>query len=84
MQVGYDPESESYPSWLLSQPYSQLLPVVQAPGTLIGNLKESITRQFGKFFVNLTKFNDIKLQLSFWLDQDSRMIALSAPVLLIA
>lgn len=50
MQVGYDPESESYPSWLLSQPYSQLLPVVQAPGTLIGNLKESITRQFGKFF----------------------------------
>jgi ribulose kinase len=47
VQVGYDPESESYPSWLLGQPYSQLLPKVQAPGTSIGNLKESFTRQFG-------------------------------------
>ncbi|KAF8118368.1 hypothetical protein N665_0005s0134 [Sinapis alba] len=47
LKVGYDPESESYPSWLISQPYSQLLPVVQAPGTSIGNLKESIRRQFG-------------------------------------
>lgn len=46
--MGYDPESESYPSWLISQPYSQLLPVVQAPGTSIGNLKDSIRRQFGK------------------------------------
>ncbi|KAH0912891.1 hypothetical protein HID58_036212 [Brassica napus] len=47
LKVGYDPESESYPSWLISQPYSQLLPVVQAPGTSIGNLKDSIRRQFG-------------------------------------
>ncbi|CAH8262981.1 unnamed protein product [Arabidopsis lyrata] len=47
LKVGYDPESESYPSWLLSQPYSQLLPVVQAPGTSICNLKESIRSQFG-------------------------------------
>jgi sugar (pentulose or hexulose) kinase len=47
LKVGYDPESESYPSWLLGQPYSQLLPKVQAPGTSIGNLKESFTRQFG-------------------------------------
>lgn len=53
--MGYDPESESYPSWLLSQPYSQLLPKVQAPGTSIGNLKESIRRQYGKLFLHLTK-----------------------------
>ncbi|XP_010472117.1 PREDICTED: uncharacterized protein LOC104751792 isoform X1 [Camelina sativa] len=47
LKVGYDPESESYPSWLLSQPYSQLLPMVQAPGTSTGLLKESLRRQFG-------------------------------------
>ncbi|XP_013712060.1 D-ribulose kinase isoform X1 [Brassica napus] len=47
LKVGYDPECESYPSWLISQPYSQLLPVVQSPGTSIGNLKDSIRRQFG-------------------------------------
>ncbi|XP_010527151.1 PREDICTED: uncharacterized protein LOC104804536 [Tarenaya hassleriana] len=47
VQVGYDPESESYPSWLLSQPYSCLLPSVQAPGTSIGHLKADIKNQFG-------------------------------------
>ncbi|XP_023641006.1 uncharacterized protein LOC17889870 isoform X1 [Capsella rubella] len=47
LKVGYDPESESYPSWLLSQPYSHLLPMVQAPGTSIGILQESIRKQFG-------------------------------------
>ncbi|KAL5985787.1 hypothetical protein ACLOJK_027774 [Asimina triloba] len=45
--VGYDPESESYPPWLLSQPYSQLLPTVQAPGTCIGFIKEDIRVKFG-------------------------------------
>ncbi|KAJ6716837.1 D-RIBULOSE KINASE [Salix koriyanagi] len=47
LKVGYDPASDSYPSWLRSQPYSQLLPSVIAPGTSIGNLKEEIRTQFG-------------------------------------
>ncbi|XP_058098677.1 D-ribulose kinase isoform X1 [Magnolia sinica] len=47
LKVGYDPESESYPSWLLSQPYSKLLPSVQEPGTSIGFIKEDIRVKFG-------------------------------------
>ena len=47
-KVGYDPELDSYPPWLLSQPYSQLLPSVKAPGTPIGGLKEDIRTQYGK------------------------------------
>ncbi|XP_019243394.1 PREDICTED: uncharacterized protein LOC109223507 isoform X2 [Nicotiana attenuata] len=47
LKVGYDPEMDSYPSWLLSQPYSHLLPSVQAPGTKIGCIKEDIRTNFG-------------------------------------
>ncbi|PRQ39274.1 hypothetical protein RchiOBHm_Chr4g0423361 [Rosa chinensis] len=47
LKVGYDPELESYPPWLLSQPYSQLLPSVRAPGTSIGHLKEDSRSDFG-------------------------------------
>ncbi|XP_042507359.1 D-ribulose kinase isoform X2 [Macadamia integrifolia] len=47
LKVGYDPEVECYPSWLLSQPYSQILPAVQAPGTLIGYIKEDVREKFG-------------------------------------
>ncbi|KAI9182150.1 hypothetical protein LWI28_022581 [Acer negundo] len=47
LKVGYDPEVESYPSWLLSQPYAQLLPSVKAPGASIGILKEDIRTKFG-------------------------------------
>ncbi|TXG64621.1 hypothetical protein EZV62_011615 [Acer yangbiense] len=47
LKVGYDPEVESYPLWLLSQPYSQLLPSVKAPGASIGFLKEDIRTKFG-------------------------------------
>ncbi|XP_055834068.1 D-ribulose kinase isoform X2 [Solanum dulcamara] len=47
LKVGYDPEMDSYPSWLLSQPYSHLLPSVQDPGTKIGCMKEDIRRKFG-------------------------------------
>lgn len=50
-KVGYDPELDSYPPWLLSQSYSQLLPSVKAPGTPIGVLKEDIRTQYGKFAV---------------------------------
>lgn len=51
IQVGYDPELDSYPSWLLSQPYSKVLPSVKAPGTSIGYLQEHIRTQFGMFFL---------------------------------
>ncbi|XP_022146251.1 uncharacterized protein LOC111015510 isoform X2 [Momordica charantia] len=47
LKVGYDPEVDSYPPWLLAQPYSQLLPYVKAPGTCIGYLKEDIRSRFG-------------------------------------
>ncbi|KAM7482653.1 hypothetical protein LguiB_007236 [Lonicera macranthoides] len=47
LKVGYDPELESYPPWLLSQPYSHVLPSIQAPGSLIGFIKEDIRTQFG-------------------------------------
>ncbi|OAY52458.1 D-ribulose kinase isoform X2 [Manihot esculenta] len=47
LKVGYDPEVDSYPPWLLAQPYSHLLPSVTAPGTSIGCLKENIRTQFG-------------------------------------
>uniref|UniRef100_A0A5B6YSD1 D-ribulose kinase n=1 Tax=Davidia involucrata TaxID=16924 RepID=A0A5B6YSD1_DAVIN len=47
LKVGYDPEVDSYPLWLLSQPYSRVLPSVQAPGTSIGFIKEDIRKQFG-------------------------------------
>ncbi|XP_047328579.1 D-ribulose kinase isoform X1 [Impatiens glandulifera] len=47
LKVGYDPELEKYPNWLLSQPYSQMLPSVQAPGTIIGPLKEGIRNKYG-------------------------------------
>ena len=46
-QVGYDPEIDSYPPWLLAQPYSFVLPSVQAPGTPIGYMKEDVRTNFG-------------------------------------
>ncbi|XP_051146451.1 D-ribulose kinase [Andrographis paniculata] len=47
LKVGYDPQLESYPQWLLSQPYSSVLPLVQVPGTKIGTMIESIQTRFG-------------------------------------
>ncbi|OVA06171.1 Carbohydrate kinase [Macleaya cordata] len=47
LKVGYDPEIDSYPRSLLSQPYSQMLPSVKAPGTSIGSITEDIRKQFG-------------------------------------
>ncbi|KAF8013502.1 hypothetical protein BT93_I1368 [Corymbia citriodora subsp. variegata] len=47
LKVGYDPELESYPSWLQSQPYSNALPSVIAPGKPIGHLKEDIAQKHG-------------------------------------
>ncbi|KAL9671883.1 hypothetical protein QQ045_009456 [Rhodiola kirilowii] len=47
LKVGYDPELESYPHWLLSQPYAQILPSVKAPGTPVDYLQERIRTQYG-------------------------------------
>ncbi|WCJ40914.1 D-ribulose kinase [Euphorbia peplus] len=47
LKVGYDPEADSYPTWLLAQPYAQLLPSVIAPGTSIGLLKADVRMQYG-------------------------------------
>ncbi|EPS69192.1 hypothetical protein M569_05575, partial [Genlisea aurea] len=47
LKLGYDPETESYPPWLHSQPYSRLLPHVQAPGSVIGTLRDSIRIPYG-------------------------------------
>ncbi|XP_071935392.1 D-ribulose kinase-like isoform X2 [Coffea arabica] len=47
LKVGYDPEIDSYPPWLLAQPYSFVLPSVQAPGTPIGYMKEDVRTNFG-------------------------------------
>ncbi|XP_058721432.1 D-ribulose kinase-like [Vicia villosa] len=46
LKVGYVPEADSYPSWLISQPYSHLLPSVVAPGTPIACLKEELRNKF--------------------------------------
>lgn len=46
LKVGYDPETESYPPWLLNQPFSCTLPSVQSPGSSIGYMKEEIRSQF--------------------------------------
>ncbi|KZV53360.1 hypothetical protein F511_06502 [Dorcoceras hygrometricum] len=47
LKVGYDPETESYPPWLLAQPYSCVLPTVQSPGSTIGFVKEIIRTHLG-------------------------------------
>ncbi|CAM0871056.1 unnamed protein product [Alopecurus aequalis] len=47
LKVGYDPEIDSYPSWLMAQPYSHMLPSVRAPGAPIGPIKEDLCSQFG-------------------------------------
>ncbi|XP_072982890.1 D-ribulose kinase [Typha latifolia] len=47
LKLGYDPETDSYPSWLLSQPFSHVLPSIKAPGTPIGLIKSDIRLQYG-------------------------------------
>ncbi|BAT90974.1 uncharacterized protein HKW66_Vig0138270 [Vigna angularis] len=47
LKVGYDPEVDSYPSWLVCQPYYHLLPSVLAPGTPIACLKEEVGNKYG-------------------------------------
>ncbi|KAJ8450923.1 hypothetical protein Cgig2_032548 [Carnegiea gigantea] len=47
LKVGFDPEQDAYPPWLLSQPYSNVLPSITSPGSAIGTLKEDLRNQFG-------------------------------------
>ncbi|KAJ3678464.1 hypothetical protein LUZ60_002267 [Juncus effusus] len=47
LKVGYDIEADEYPKWLVSQPFSYMLPSIRAPGSPIGCLKEDITLQYG-------------------------------------
>ncbi|KAG8080838.1 hypothetical protein GUJ93_ZPchr0007g5815 [Zizania palustris] len=47
LKVGYDPEIDSYPGWLLSQPYAHMLPSVRAPGVPVGSIKEDLRTQLG-------------------------------------
>ncbi|KAF5201768.1 D-ribulose kinase, partial [Thalictrum thalictroides] len=47
LKLGYDPESDSYPKWLIAQPFSHMLPSVTAPGTSVGFLREHVRMQFG-------------------------------------
>ncbi|XP_074275446.1 D-ribulose kinase isoform X3 [Silene latifolia] len=47
LKVGYDPELDAYPSWLLSQPFSNALPSVIAPGSVIGTVKEDVRKLLG-------------------------------------
>eukprot|EP00899_Mesostigma_viride_P017351 jgi/Mesvir1/25617/Mv01843-RA.1 len=46
LKVGYDPATESYPSWLSDQPYAHMLPRVVAPGTAIGPVTPHITSAY--------------------------------------
>ncbi|XP_021753518.1 uncharacterized protein LOC110718892 [Chenopodium quinoa] len=47
LKVGFDPEIDSYPAWLLSQPYSSVLPSIIAPGSAIANVKEDVRKRLG-------------------------------------
>lgn len=47
LKVGFDPEMDAYPPWLLTQPYSSLLPSIVAPGSAIANVKEDVRKNLG-------------------------------------
>ena len=53
LQLGYDPEIDSYPTWLMAQPYSHVLPSVRALGAPIGPIKEDLRSQFGKQWLHV-------------------------------
>ncbi|KAK3006754.1 hypothetical protein RJ639_016195 [Escallonia herrerae] len=60
LKVGYDPELDAYPPWLLSQPYSRVLPSVQAPGTVIDIMKEDVTSLGSTLAIKLLSTNRIE------------------------
>ncbi|KNA25095.1 hypothetical protein SOVF_009620 isoform B [Spinacia oleracea] len=47
LKVGFDPETDAYPPWLLAQPYSSVLPSIVAPGSAIANVKEDVRQNLG-------------------------------------
>nr|GEX72941.1 hypothetical protein [Tanacetum cinerariifolium] len=55
LKVGYDPELEAYPPWLKWQPYSYILPTIQAPGTIISTLNEDIREKLGRIYDKIIK-----------------------------
>ncbi|CAI5480460.1 unnamed protein product [Closterium sp. Yama58-4] len=44
-QLGYDPESSTYPDWLLALPLAPMLPRVLPPGSLIGTVGPQLTAE---------------------------------------
>ncbi|GJP48488.1 hypothetical protein CLOM_g7774 [Closterium sp. NIES-68] len=46
LKLGYDPESEAYPDWLLALPLAHMLPRVLAPGGVIGTVSARVTEEF--------------------------------------
>ncbi|GIL90925.1 hypothetical protein Vretimale_17123 [Volvox reticuliferus] len=48
LKLGYDPELESYPSWLMEQPFAPLLPArVVAPGAPVATLERRVAEETG-------------------------------------
>ncbi|GIL57680.1 hypothetical protein Vafri_12808 [Volvox africanus] len=48
LKLGYDPELESYPSWLMEQPFAPLLPArVVAPGAPVATLERRVAGETG-------------------------------------
>ncbi|GLI67893.1 hypothetical protein VaNZ11_012217 [Volvox africanus] len=48
LKLGYDPELESYPSWLMEQPFAPLLPArVVAPGAPVTTLERRVAGETG-------------------------------------
>ena len=55
LKVGYDPAADAYPSWLMAQPYSRLLPPsVMVPGAPIAAVRDDVRSQYGKSKHRLT------------------------------
>lgn len=47
LKLGYDPEAEAYPDWLISQPYSFVFPLVVAPGDALGTISPALAEELG-------------------------------------
>ena len=47
LKLGYDIEQFCYPAWMTQLPMNQLLPLVLAPGTPIGEVRAEIAGRFG-------------------------------------
>jgi hypothetical protein len=66
LKVGYDPEADAYPSWLMSQPYAAMLPSVRAPGAPIAAVKDDVCSQFGKTPAPSSTLNNVSSFFDFF------------------